>query len=307
MHSVLHHFILFKETAMSFFSRQSDDVSTQTVSRGLWFARHRQKILRFFHRFLLFLDIAFFVILLLITWNWISHISQTTQITQSFAVSSLLKENRDRPDPLLALEPVVVRRDSDAVDALVQIQNPNTFWAAYDASYELLFNGQIVKTDTVTIAPGDTYYATALRIPWTNEMPSMTMRVVDVQWKTLPKEQQLPSVDWKIENPSLQNSSLLESQSDRISQFSFSLTNASSYGYSEPEVVVIIQSDDAIIATAAVSLNRIESFETRNISFEWPEFSQTRSLTADVFVNVNRLDETGYFLSSKKIEISPTE
>jgi hypothetical protein len=277
---------------MAFQQQPEEDVSGRSLSRGLWFARNRDSIKRTgIIAFVLF-DIICVGIVLVMTFSWVTHISQTQQIFENMALSGLSTVNRVTPEPVTYTQSTTRRRDEESVDALVQITNPNTRFAA-ELTFEFVLGGQSLNQRTITLAPEQTFYAAAVRVPSPGDTtPSAEIRTVDVQWKRLVDSSVLPEENWQVGDVSFSVVRLAQDQQQEVSRLLMTLTNQSSFGFVEPEVVVVLKDAGSnIVALNTASINEIASFESQELLFQWPD-RLPGSLSADVHVNVNRVDPT---------------
>jgi hypothetical protein len=115
---------------------------------------------------------------------------------------------------------------------------------------------------------------------------------VDVQWKRLVDSSVLPEENWQVGDVSFSVVRLAQDQQQEVSRLLMTLTNQSSFGFVEPEVVVVLKDAGSnIVALNTASINEIASFESQELLFQWPD-RLPGSLSADVHVNVNRVDPT---------------
>lgn len=289
---------------MAFSSQSGEDVSGRNLSLGLWFARNQENARKVGVAALGVLAGACVLFALVMTWSWATHISQTTDIWENMALSGLRFENRVAPTPVSYSRSEALRRDDESVDAIVQITNPNTQYAAV-LTYEFVVGGQALSQRTVTLAPQQDYFAAAVRVPSAGDSnPSVQARTVGVQWKRLVNREALPQEDWRVSNPSFDVVRLVQNQQQEVSQLGMTLTNGSPYGFVEPEIVVELKdASGSVVAINSASLNRIDSLASQELLFQWPG-RLPESLTADVHVNVDLVDEQKRILS-RELEAVP--
>ncbi|HLD21967.1 MAG TPA: hypothetical protein VJB65_03640 [Patescibacteria group bacterium] len=271
----------------------NDSLSDKNITRGYWVATHRKQIRLLKVSFwLLIASISvgtFFVFVCI----WLFNIRQTNMIWSQIPEQILNINSIRQPQQIAITRKKAVQYNDTSVDILVEMHNPNTIWAATDVMYEILVDGRTTGQEHATFSPLQERYLIKTQIPFGGQdLPTVSVNIIDVDWKKMVDVSTLPDVHWGInELKSFPIHSALEDFPFRTG-VSFTLQNKSVYGFRDIDVVVVLEDENKnVFGVGRVSLSEITSLESRSIdAFKWPNYFSS-SVIPQIFINVDVLTE----------------
>lgn len=277
-------------------SYNNDQLSDQQLKVGFWYLTHKTQLQKLGIVLLAFIAAASVLTALILLVQWIWHIPQTMRINEEVYNSSVIFESVALPEDPTVISAQAVRRDDSHVDILVHMINPNASWGGNEIIYKVLVGSSDAGQQTVSLAPNQEGYYSRMNVPYTGSgLPSVTVEIVDTKWKRIAPAG-IIQPEWAVTDQVMRPIRAGEELSAKT-ELLFSLTNKSIYGFSEPQVVVIIKdTSGALAAIGSIQLEEIASLQTRDLSFKWPErlspsFETTVHVTADVLNRENILSE----------------
>lgn len=267
------------------------DLTPQKLEFGYWIATHRVEIRKagtILLAILAAIMVLMFIIQLVI---FLAGIPNARAVQEALITNPINYGARERPQPIVIQSAEAVMRDDSHIDVVVVATNTNTSWGALEYTYELLLGSFSAGTNTLVIAPGQTVYFAHTNIPFADgETPSVVVNEVSTSWLNRPTAL-LPVDEWEAANQALRSIRSVDQESSLQTELRFTLKNKSVYGFVAPTVTVLLKNaDNETVAVGSVTLNQIDSLESRELTFRWPARLGT-ALQTEVYVAVDKLNE----------------
>lgn len=271
---------------------QPEQLSNRKLDFGYWVATHRKQLKTALTVVIGAIAAASVLVFLFYLIMWLTHIAETNRINEELNSSVINFNATEQPRSIETLMTTSVRRDDERVDVVVHVRNPNATWSASAMEYELLIGGQSAGMKTITLASMQEKYLVQTNIPYTGtSLPPVSLSIQQVEWKRTADQEALPTDDWEFINPSFRYIGEGSETSLFKSELSFTIQNRSVFGFREPEVVVQMKDASGTVqAVDAIILDQIDSLETRDLTFKWPE-RLPRTLDPVIWINVDKITE----------------
>lgn len=267
----------------------SNPLSDRNLSFGYWLATHRETLRTLYTVFWGIVAAVMLLLSILQGVRWFSHRVETEQFLLGLSQSPIDFASIQAPAPLTTRKAIAVFRTDTTIDAMIDMINTNPQWAALDMEYEVQVGGKATGVEHVAFAPGQEKFLTKMQIPYTGtSLPPVQVQVLKTQWKKIPNPSEtLPAISWTYTAVTLRSVNTEELKTE----LSFAVKNNSVFGYREPQVVaLLVDEDNTVYGIGSVTINAIESLESKPVSFVWPQRLPT-GLQAQIVVNVDHVLE----------------
>ncbi|OGL73810.1 hypothetical protein A3D72_02700 [Candidatus Uhrbacteria bacterium RIFCSPHIGHO2_02_FULL_57_19] len=267
---------------------------------GYWFVTHKPQLKRVLVIFLIVINslIWLFVLyrltrLYLIDYN--RHRAMVRQASQNLINPEVLEARR--PRSLDLKQAVVLDAGSGRYDLSAVIFNPNREWYA---TFSYLFRGEAVTTPLRQsyILPGQEKIISELAFGSEARLRGVRLEIKEIEWKRVDRHQVADTTQFVADRTNFVVSDAVFTPPDPAvkdgpSKATFSITNATAYGYWAMDVTVVLYRGSAIAGVNRVQLAGLESGERRQAEVTW--FEKLPNITkVEVRPEVNIFDESVY-------------
>lgn len=268
----------------------SNDLSKKNLAIAYWLSKHRHQFRKGRVFLLIAVVIIIFIIVAILGINWLVHIPQTNRIYASVGESPVRFDAVTQAQPIQIVQTDVVAHDDTSYDGVVQFRNPNTSWSATHVEFQIAVSGSEPVTDSITLAPGQDYFAVKSQIPVESGTPNIQTTITSVTWKRTPDVKIFPTPEWEFQNVhfgAIQTTEEIGPQSE----LTFDLVSKTVYGFREIEAVVILQDPNgAILAIGRQPISQIDSLGTEGVVIRWPKLINSNA-QAVIHINTDVLTE----------------
>ncbi len=269
-----------------------DGLTKKELKTSLWLALHRTQLRLFGYIVLSSVTAVFVGLFIVVLVRWVSNIQLHNSIVAELSQPLVNYDAAQRPDTLVIKAAVATFHDDSSIDIAVQIENVNPRWGADSATVEIFMGGKSAGQQQMSFAPGQQSVLVKTNLPYTGTtVPAISAVITKVDWKAYRNPLILPQAEWEFSNAAFRRISSTANNSLFQSELSFDIRNRSVLGFREPEVNVLMYTPDGSIqAIGHLTLDRIESLETRTLTFRWPAALQA-NLQPEIIVNTDLLNE----------------
>lgn len=250
-----------------------------------WFSIHKKKIKSSIIIGLIILNISLISILVFKAIFYLKdqknyHIMIDSLSKDLIDYASLKEKNKSQNLAILLTSSV--KSEKQRYDAISQIENSNSKWAAqYD--YQFILDGKEGKTKTNFILPNEKKFLLDFNFESLAKNPIVELRIKNVQWKRIKNLSKLPKTQFEIKDVKYSpiGSQIASDKKIGINQVNFEVTNNSSYGFWETFFKVILYQKEKIVGINIITVKQFLSQEVKNLSTSWINFLP---LVTEVFI-----------------------
>ena len=221
----------------------------------------------------------------------------TAEIAENQFLAQQLQSNRPEG---VSTSPVNTFQGTDGrLDMLVKIRNPNARWWA-EFTYRFNIAGELTPARSGFVLPGHERYLGEFGYkPDRAGSRSAVLTVDNIRWHRLQPEQvggDFP--EWLTRRNAFEIGDIafqsdLQIAGKNVGRTSFSVRNATAFGYWSVGLYVILERGSTPVAANYITLERVSPGEVRNINIDW--FEQLPGVTNTVVQPVvNYLDTSAY-------------
>ena len=204
----------------------------------------------------------------------IDYAREQALVNTFFDGASALHETAQNQAPTdLVLRAPAVLASGDAYDVIAFVENDNEAWLA-QLTYHFTYGGRASEPQTVVLLQGETAPVVAFGVD--APRPSSPALVVDdVAWWRISKNDIPYPLAWKEERLNLKtigepvHDNDIKIGSKTFGRTTFTLKNASGFGYYEVDLFVVLRRGGALVGVNRTVLSNILPLEQRSVQVNW--------------------------------------
>lgn len=167
----------------------------------------------------------------------------------------------------------VVQGTATSYDFFTTVKNENTDWYA-TFTYTFHSGSLVTRSESGFVMPGSSVLLTSLGFVSSSRPSSSTITVSDLVWHRIDRHDVPDSDSWIAEHGSFRISSPTYSadiglSTEKVGRTTFTVTNASSYGYWSPQFLVTLERAGAVVGIAKATVSQFASGESREVEVRW--------------------------------------
>jgi hypothetical protein len=196
------------------------------------------------------------------------------------------------PLPLEAGAVTIIARDTQHIDLVATLTNPNEDWGASEVTYRFVVDNVPLAQGTAFVNPGSSRPLIQLNQTKTGQLA--TLEIIDTIWKRKAAVV-MPAATFAVDSPKLTSTTVrLGEQSFLTVRMETMITNRSVYDFVKVTVPIILKHGDQIVAVDEQTLDRWESLARKPLTATWP-FAISQATTAEVVPQVSQFDSNNLF------------
>jgi hypothetical protein len=184
-----------------------------------------------------------------------------------------LFREKSKPKDLVVLLINSVKSEKQKYDAISQIENLNSQWAA-QYNYQFILNGQKGKIKTNFILPNEQKFLMDFNFETLTKNPIVELNIINIQWKRIKNLSKIPKTQFETKNIkySPTGSYIAPDKKISVNQVNFEIINNSSYGFWESAFKVILYHEKNIVGINIIPVKQFLSREKKFLSTSWVNF-----------------------------------
>jgi hypothetical protein len=286
---------------MPFEPSEQGQLTEKDLSFGLWWVNHKVQL-----RHVLEAALGIIAIPMLVfgaygfaDWYFGTGVQERAQLaTQSLQYTDYAALNAARaPKDLQVDAPLVLAAGTGTYDIAARVGNPNRgWWADFDYHFD---TGSGAKTYHGFVLPADTSTMTALGVTSDARPAPQSLVIENLHWNRVDLHATRPDYDtWSSARLALTVSEPVftppaASDAVQVSRATFTLTNASGFGYVTVPLTVTLLSGSRVVGITRVAISELRAGESRAVDASW-FFSLPTVTRVEVKPDLNIFDPHGY-------------
>jgi hypothetical protein len=216
------------------------------------------------------------------------------QNSQSLLNPAVHQANTPQP---LALSGAQILANGAKFDLIALVRNQNPKHGA-SFTYRFVSGSEATQPQKGFILPGEEKYVATLGASFASRPSAVQLELMDVQWRPIDRHAipdlaafEKDRLTFTVTNPLFDPAVPVDTKT--VGKTTFTLTNATGYGYQAVRVLVVMYTGSAITAVNEATLVALQPGETRNAEVTW--FDTLPAISkVEVLPEVDVLDDAVY-------------
>lgn len=267
---------------------------------GYWFVTHKPQLKKILIIFLIVVNslIWLFVLYRLTRLYLIDYTQYRAMVRQASEnlVNPAVLESR-APRPLEPKQATVLDAGAGRTDMVAILRNPNREWFA-EVSYQFRAEAVTTPLRKTYVLPGQEKAIAELAFASESRLRGVRLEITDVDWKRVERHEVPDTAEFVTTRTNFVISDAVfvaadPAAKDGQSKATFTITNATPFGYWTVDVTVLLYRGSAIAGVNKIQLAALESGEKRAAEVAW--FEKLPNITkVEVRAETNIFDESVY-------------
>lgn len=286
---------------MAFEPTREGQMTEKNLGFGYWWVTHKLQVRSWFAIFLAVVAVPLlgYGTYGFADWYFGSGVAERAAMAQlSYELTDYASfREKNAPRDLKVEAPLVLAAGEKNYDMVARIQNPNPlWWAEVEYKFEA---GAVSPTGRAFVMPGESKLIGAFGVKSDSRPALSKLTVVKVNWNRVDQHETRPDYQsWSNSRLGIQiaDTKFVPPTADdavQIYRATFTVTNATAFGYRKAAFFVALQSGSRIVAVSRVTLSDLRAGEKREAAASW-FFAPTSVTKIDVKPEVNIFDVQSY-------------